>query len=383
MNSLKLQIRRMGMSLVELLVVVAILGLLAVTVIPSLANTAESRRTREAARTLQSFIAKSHSRAIGRPRWSGFLMQPIPGSYGCSDVFLADVPEPYRGDTLDASVTISGNDYASRVFTPRSPGMLRSLATRETAASVGDLIRFNGRGPNFDVSSLPSSQTNPRIGARLRGYSASANESLDYHPRNTPWPPANAPLTFEIFRSPQRAGPPMSLPENRLVDLRWSGFGPLATGRNVNMYRRLVPTNRLSVDNQLDTNTITYDPSRYGDDHPAATDVCIAFDGTGRVRQILMGSSRFPVSGPLFLLVGRADRVGQPYETLNAQDDSLGANWQYADSFWIGIDPLTGVARVAECVPDRPPFATTLAQQHQRLIASQNWIRAALSTDGR
>jgi prepilin-type N-terminal cleavage/methylation domain-containing protein len=369
---------RTGMSLVELLVVVAILGLLAVTVIPNLANTAESRRTREAARTLQSFIAKSHSRAIGRPRWSGFLMQPIPGSYGCSDVFLADVPEPYRGDTVDATLKISGSSAATRTLSASTASAIASLNNAALGFGGGDLVRFNNNDPYFQIAVAADAIQTNSLRIWHRGMTAGSNggEVAGYEPRNTPWPPSDTDLTFEILRKPKVTGGPLSL-ENRMIDLRWSGFGPLQTRRNTQMYRRLVGTS------QSDFNNSPYDPSAYGSDSPAAEAVSVSFDGTGRLRQLCLGDIRFPVTGPVFLLVGRADRVGQPYAPLDTQDDSLGANWQYADSFWIGIDPQTGVARVAECVPDRPPFATTLVQQHQRLIASQNWIRAALSTDGR
>jgi prepilin-type N-terminal cleavage/methylation domain-containing protein len=369
---------RTGMSLVELLVVVAIVGLLAVTVIPNLANTAESRGTREAARTLQSFIAKSHSRAIGRPRWSGFLMQPIPGSYGCSDVFLADVPEPYRGDTVDATLKITGSSAATRTLSAPTASVIASLNNAALGFGGGDLVRFNNNDPYFQIATTTNAIQATSIRIWHRGMSpidyttATIGEMAGYEPRNTPWPPSDTDLTFEILRKPQLVGVPFTL-ENRLVDLRWSGFGPRRTVRNQNMYRRLVPSSQ---------NPSSYDPANYASDL-ACVVTSVVFDGTGRLRQICLGDIRFPVNGPVFLLVGRADRVGQPYAPLNAQDDSLGANWQYADSFWVGIDPLTGVARVAECVPDRPPFASTLVQQHQRLIASQAWIRAALSTDGR
>ena len=67
---------RRGMTLVELLVVVAIFLVLAVTVLPALSATAELRRGREAARMVSSFIAKAQWRAIGRREWSGFQLVP-------------------------------------------------------------------------------------------------------------------------------------------------------------------------------------------------------------------------------------------------------------------------------------------------------------------
>jgi hypothetical protein len=57
--------------------------------------------------------------------------------------------------------------------------------------------------------------------------------------------------------------------------------------------------------------------------------------------------------------------------TLSPTDDSLGANWQYPDSFWIGIDILSGVCKTAECRPN----ATGV-------IDSQLFIRQALLKGG-
>jgi hypothetical protein len=77
------------------------------------------------------------------------------------------------------------------------------------------------------------------------------------------------------------------------------------------------------------------------------------------------------VTGPLFLLVGRADRVGQAFATLSGTNDTLGANWQYADSTWLAIDPMTGVVRSAAC---------TVSQT--TAVNSQTWIRQALLSGG-
>jgi len=307
MNSLKPEARRAGMTLVELLVVVAILGLLAVTIIPNLANTAESRRTREAARTLQSFLAKSHSRAIGRPRWSGFLMQPIPGSYGCSDIFLADVPEPYRGDTVDATLQISASSAATRTLSAPTDSAIASLNDPALGFGGGDLIRFNNTNPFFQIAMTSNAiqATSVRIWHRGMTADTVSGEMAGYEPRNTPWPASDTELTFEILRKAQASGVPMTISENRQIDLRWSGFGPLQTRRNAQMYRRLVGTS------QSDTNSSPYDPSEYSLDSSAADAVSMSFDGTGRLRQICIGDIRFAITGPVFLLVGRADRAGR------------------------------------------------------------------------
>jgi hypothetical protein len=72
------------------------------------------------------------------------------------------------------------------------------------------------------------------------------------------------------------------------------------------------------------------------------------------------------------LLVGKSIRAGQAFVTLNPSDDSVGANWQYPDSFWIAIDPASGIAKAAEC-----------AAAAADVVGSQAFIRSELSTGGR
>jgi hypothetical protein len=351
--------------------------LLIITVAPNLANTAEARRGREAARMVSSFVAKAQSRAIGRTDWSGFMLFPAQStSYAALDVHLADVPPPYRGDTVNAQLTFEPESVFTSILTG-STGQLQSVLV--ASGTRGDLIRLNGRGPWFEIANAQDAVNTTRIRFRLRGGTdggtGRATEQAGFEPMNACWPPSG-PLTFEILRRPQPAGSPFSLPEGRAIDLRWSGFGPRETNLQSSMYRRFTTSSLTAA---------AYTPNDFTTDSPANS-VSIVFDGTGRMRQVLIqpawaGSDpqvRFPVNGPVFLLVGRSDRAGQDPATFNAADDSTGANWQYPDSFWIGIDPMSGVAKVAECVPN--PAGNN---DYDRLITSQAWIRRALLTEGR
>ena len=343
--------RRAGMTLIELLVVIAIIGALAVAVLPNIANTAESRRSREAARIVSSLIAKSQSRAIGRTEWAGCMFVPL-GATGlqgaaAADLYLADVPTAYRGDTSDTTLTVSATSTYRRTLTVSPAAGLQSVTTGSVA--IFDRIRFDGRGPWYELATTPPAGATT-IDIRLLGFEDSNKaEDLGYVARNTPWPADNVRHTFEILRQPVPSGSPVSLADGRVVDLYWSGFGPPFV------------------------NAV---PGTYVQFSAAGQRITLLFDGTGRLRQIVgaassTGSPRWVPTGPVFLLVGRIDRAGQASVALNPADDSIGANWQYPDSYWIGIDVMSGVCKMAECKPNAAD-----------VIDSQAYIRKALLEGG-
>lgn len=342
--------RRAGMTLVELLVVVAIIGLLAVTVLPNVATTTENRRSREAARVTSSFFAKSQSRAIGRPEWAGVTVVPTNANVLYAiDLFQANVPQVYRGESYTATATINSND------TGFSRGLTYSDGSIPTARNVqsGDLIRFDGRGPWYELS-VNAAVTK----VQFRGSTGiqSAAEMVAQTERNTPWPTTGVPHPFEILRQPVRNGSAFTIPDGRCVDLAWSGFGNSAYTRFVN------PGTPVTV--------------------PTVT---VLFDATGRVRQIFTqsaaGANRVTVTGPVFFLVGRVDRANNDPtlpSTYDGTDDTKGFNWQYGDSYWIVIDPASGIVRTAECLPVK-----TYADVTAGLLLSQQFARSESPVGGR
>jgi prepilin-type N-terminal cleavage/methylation domain-containing protein len=335
--------RRAGMTLVELLVVVAIIGLLAVTVLPSVANSNDGRKAREAGRVITSFIAKSQSLALGRQTGAGFGLIKT-GSLATDpalDLVPAVIPEAYRGDTPTAVVT------GTAVGSTMTLGFLPTFST--VACDNGDLIRFNGRGAWYSLSG-----TGTPTSCQLRS-TASVDALAGQTAMNTPWPAVSGTFTYEILRGPQPAGGAMTLGDSQCIDLSWSSAGT----------------------KQLDLVTT-----------PAA--VYVIFDAAGVVRQVVAGQNRFSPDGPIFLLLGRFDRVGQsPVVPLPASggDDSGGANWQYADSIWIAIDPVSGICRTAACdataaaqTPVNSGNMTPAEITAWRLQQSQNTIRSVLFT---
>ena len=343
--------RRAGMTLVELLVVIAIIGLLAVTVLPNVASTTENRRSREAARVTSSFFAKAQSRAIGRPEWAGVTIVPTNANVLYSiDLFQANVPQVYRGESYAAAATISSSDTGfarGLTFTPDT-----MIPTPRNVQS-GDLIRFDGRGPWYELSI-----TGAGTRVQFRGTTGiqSATEMVSQTERNTPWPTTGTPHPFEILRQPVRNGSAFTIPDSRCVDLAWSGFGNSSYTRFVN------PGTPVTV--------------------PTVT---VLFDATGRVRQIFTqnaaGANRVTVTGPVYFLVGRVDRANNDptlASTYDGTDDTKGFNWQYGDSYWIVIDPASGIVKTAECLPVK-----TYANVTAGLLLSQQFARSETPVAGK
>ena len=325
------------MTLPELLIVVAIIGLLAVTVLPALGTTTESRRTREAARVISGYCARAQGSAIGKAQWNGLLLQTTnTTSTVVSQLRLAAVPPPYTGAVLNARLAVQAGtnpvNSGTCVALPESacptinssptasPAELSDIASDSVNVRPHDLIRFAGEGATYDIVSASSTAITLRnrdggSGAAIAGFSTT----------NQPWPAATPAVhTFEIFRQPIATGQPVEIPNNRVIDMAWSGYGP----------------------SNDDTAT------NYSRFNAAGQQVAILFDATGRMRLVMRGTSRITPLHPVYFLVGRPDRVGNDVaSSLSTTDDSLGTNWQYADSWWIAIEPLTGAVRSAECKP--------------------------------
>jgi len=374
--------KRHGMTLIELLVVMSILGLLSVTVLPAFSNGESARAGRRAAAAVSSLVAQSQATALGRAPAAGLWIEPL-SAVAAIDLSIAQRPEPYRGDTFTAAVSLtppaSPTDPVQLTFS-RGGADVAQMSALQSALSApgagprplvsdGDLIQI-GHGADLFMLERDTRSTS-------NGYQARLRPEAGQTPANTLWPTPSAAgrsttwHSFTIHRKPAPMGALQSLGHGMAIDLAWSGVGT----------ERFGPAPLAGDDGY--TPLAGYNPGQA---------LAMMFDSAGAVAEVVFlntalsgagAEASVPVHGPILLLVGRIDRCGLPYNPAPTED-SPGANWQYADSIWIAIEPLSGVCKTAAC--DAKAVATTLASGtlsdpttiSQALRDSQNYIRSEL-----
>lgn len=428
-----------GFSLIELLVVVAILGLLAVAVLPNLSNTSKTELVRQGTGKLSSFVALAQSRALGAstPRGLAFRQLSNSGSVFGGGVVLdlaaCEGLEPYSGETYDSrvlvfvpSASLNPQRYYTRDYNGNGhidtynevAGVDRNMngvleapesSNPETfwgtpyvnlqfgptaldfwvnAVSDGDLILFEGASTPFQLRSVggilsPTSfvaEIRPELGETLSSVSWPSGSRPFIFPG--PWAVAPAaftngthePLRYEILRQPKmNSGISDQLSGEACLDMAWTTVGySLLRNQNLSL---IVPLSSCVFSFQDTTGPV------YNDQFDPSLDLCIMFDAVGRPSEVLQIPTegvtptapfyRRRLTEPVFLLVGRADRVGQNYVAgldPDANPDS-GCNWQHPDSRWVAID-TNGRVVVAEPapisnLPTPPPWWEALRQSQQ------------------
>lgn len=326
-----------GMTLIELLVVVAILGLLAVTVIPNISGILDRRRIRDAAGNLSAFASRAQSRALNAKEPRGFIIQPLASGVAAVDFYFADTPDAYAGETTLSTATISINT-ANPAQGSVSFSAEDTLVLADTAfCKQGDAIQFGGHGPYFHFS--------PPGGAGQAGVVCMWSE-VNQTPLNMVLP-VDGVYSFRVRRRPTRASSGiLQLGNGAAVDVFWSEWGGVT----------------------IDQPTLP---------------IVVLYDAAGRPSHIMhSGGPPEPVVSPIYMLVGLVDLCGNGHVPISAaastasQDDRVGANWQYADSYWAAIDNKTGLARTAPCAAQDANSWNGSAQAKCRV--SQALIRGAI-----
>ncbi len=412
----------LGMTLIELLVVVVIITTLVAAAIPLISPSNDSRRLREAARGLNTFINGAQSRAIGYHRPYGVAIKKLPNENGMSvEAYYVEQQPPYAG--FDA------NSRACVAIHPTATGLvlIRFLTRGGSAANLpmgwiadlfpsntirpGDVIEINGtqyellndanlRNIGFDSTNTYFESLNngrpPQIVARpLNDSGQQINPRYDdqgieigtvVQARSPYW---TRPAPYKILRQPTPASDqPYQMPEGTGIDLRASGVGrdnyfyvPGFNDNNDGILIMFAPEGRISrvSYSQQPVNNID-----------GTTDQSPAFDQ--------------PVVDNVYLLVGRRDRtppaVGTPDPTLisstftppkteeEIQKLKEPINWLNGSSQWIVIGAQSGrIVTIENGVADIAAIAVGAGnpevKRNEQIFAAREFTREMGQVGGR
>ena len=341
---------RRGMTLVELMVVVLILGLLAVTVLPNLANSADSRKIREAARAVSSFVAASQSQAISGRSGGGIridvLGSPMGSNDAALDVGMVMIPQTYCGDDPGSVVTVVPDSLdSSKAALTFSGGISDSPLTDAENKLLRYLrIRFGGSRIEFMFEpTLPplNSVTETVYRAYMQdGIGPSNLPDLNQTIDNTSWP--QGAVCYEITAGPLRNGnASLTLGDGVAIDMTYSYIG----------------TNPIFVLNS----SVDIDSA-----------VHVLFDSAGVPTSWISDGLKKPFSETLFLLINSIEAI--------QNNTSL----TEPGGYWVAIDPRGGVPKVAEVKPQVAPVEWVDTPEIRKKIRdSQEYIRKGLLQTGR
>lgn len=320
---------RRGMTLPELLVVVAIIGLLAVAVAPLFRGASGKRSLSSAAELLSAHLNGAVAKSIGSRDGGGVWLETDANLARSGDgqavgsLLFARPRLATSGIAQVTATNLAASPASATVTTPPSLAPLEPLIP-------GAIISFQG------------------IPARYRMVSLTTIEMLPtYTVENAAFPAANIPLPFSVDLPPRRK-PSASAPTlsgDACIDFSAStigvnGFTPTANVRSLASSKILA----------------------------------VVFDGVGRATAAWVAADHAAAASaswtridlgpttPIALLIGNRSQIGQ---TVVAQrsEDNPGPNFQNPDAVWVVIDPRTSVVRT---VANRP--ATTL-QSAQSFLA--------------
>lgn len=369
-----------GMTLVELLIVIAVIVTVSAILLPSIKDALKDQKIKQASRQLVGLIesCKAEALATGRPVGISIERLNIDSQEGMATSIqiskLEQLP-PYSGDFQEAgayfgATAVSGT--LDQVFTTAYIPV-REAAALGVLASVGDSITFGDQKQRFLITNIVASNWTPPDGSPPEPHFAvSFRNQTNFPPYTTLLPVTGVnsavKVPFRIFRKPVRNElAVLQLPRGICIDLSCSGLSSTEFS-----------TKAISG--------LTAPPLRdYGP-------VSILFSPSGEIERVSLGAqnlvrSDVPVTD-IYLLLGKIDGVSpvnelEPYNlvtgTVDSQASALVGNLMSSESIWIKISRSTGRVNSAAVDGISSPV-TSLAQ---RLAESRATVQSGLSEGGR
>ena len=351
---------RQAFTLVELLIVIAIITILAAVTLPTVKTLLHGQKVTQAARMVQAHIESARARAIASGSYVAVILERSLSTGTEYNTALAlsigNTFPPYEGDTLGATgaLTDSFARNASGVYAPGMddaydqltvPAANGSLITADVFG-VGDFIRIGRSESLFVITAKPAGS----------GTIQFANPPFYTHTDGTQWPTQEVQLPttgsstalFKIFRKPTKSFVQSTkLPRGTCIDLSVSGIQQTGT--------------------------------QFAD---LTAPLMIVFDERGSVAFVNTGSaiSQSPV-GLIHLLVGRTEQVAPAGNRQSLADPNdrttFTANLNDAENRWISINPRSGAVHTSsvQTGSETATFAVRLATA--RAFATNDIVQTA------
>lgn len=328
-----------GVTLLELLIVMAIMVMVTAAAIPIMLPAVQNRRMREASRLVSSYISGARSRAIETGRPVGVMVERLNGQPYAMTLSYVEVPPPYAGDTTGATCTFTAAGAGSVTLALSSPipaGLIR----------LNDTLRLNYKPSLYTITGPDTSPADGVVdsGSQLTATLISPATGI------IPWTTLSPGVPYQIFRQPVRSSAaPMQLPEGTVIDLASSGYTLNNTPYAFNSGSSTAPI-------------VLFNP-------------VITFAPNGSVDYVTNNASPFNLMrapGPIFLMLGRRELMPDVSKSGNNENlydpgVTLPALNLYLSNYWIAIGNTTGTVTVAENASNVGAFdvARGFAQQGQ------------------
>ena len=209
---------RHGMTMIELLVVMAVLTILLGATIPMMIPAMKQRQAREGSRIVRATLDAARNRAIENRRAAGIIFEQLPNVAGaCIMMFHAETPPPFAGDFNTSGVKLLKEGGVLKATFYRDATNTTSLPA--TLISDGDVIQINHQGPLYRIGS---------VGANPVTLTLDSGVAL----ADLPFPSTGQSdlLPYTIYRRPVKSAlPPVRLPKTTVIDLGQSGLGEEGT----------------------------------------------------------------------------------------------------------------------------------------------------------
>lgn len=299
--------RRSGVTLIEMLVVVAIMMFMLAIAAPLFRPDQDSQVARDTARALNAYIQEARAKAIATGRPCGVAFIPFENYLSaCVIAQQVEAPPLYTGDTYNSTVKVSGS--------ATNPTLQFTNASAEWT-KTGNLIRFGGRGVWYEMTSATA--------CKLQAGDAGRPD-----PEFRPWTNGAWTTSYEI------QSVPVSKAKNYLQSVGMAEPFKVIRGSAIDLYYSKVGGTTLS-NNSTNPVIVMFNPT-------GEVGVCYSLVGSGRTRP---GSAAVP-SDSVYILCGQWDRA----LTAFAPEDGK-RNHQTFDSYWIKIDPSTGISSIEQNIP--------------------------------